>query len=93
MVKVFDTCFFRIESKGMIKLARSKVEQVYAGSEYFPIGKTCAVVFTIDDIHPGKSSDAYEAGGDMEAGVLGNLLDLQSNHPELIATVFTTADW
>ena len=31
--------------------------------EWLPPGKDCAVVFSIDDIHPARSTDYYEAGG------------------------------
>ncbi len=58
-----------------------------------PRGKTAAICFTIDDIHPGTSDDPYEAGGDCENGALGHLLWLQRRHPELKVTLFTTADW
>jgi hypothetical protein len=60
---------------------------------YFPPGKRAAICFTIDDVHPGTSSDIYEAGGDRERGALGHLIWLQSRHPELRVTLFTTADW
>lgn len=63
------------------------------GKDYFPDGKTCAVVFSIDDVHPSTSKDDYEAGGDMEKGVLRHLYGLQEKHPELVATLFVTADW
>lgn len=59
----------------------------------WPMGKTSAVVLSIDDVHPGRSTDAYEAGGDLEAGVLGNLLRLLSTHDEVKATLFITPDW
>ena len=45
-------------------------------SGWLPPGKTCAVCFSIDDIHPGKATDAYEAGGDCEKGRLGLLQEL-----------------
>lgn len=56
-------------------------------------GKTAAVCFTIDDVHPGKSTDAYEAGGDLGKGVLGHVERLLARHPKLKVTLFTTADW
>jgi len=62
-------------------------------SGWLPPGKTCAVCFSIDDIHPGKSTDAYEAGGDCEKGRLGLLQELQRRQPELHTTLFVTADW
>lgn len=56
-------------------------------------GKRAAVCFTIDDVHPGKSTDAYEAGGDLERGVLGQVDRLLARHPRAKVTLFTTADW
>ena len=35
---------------------------------WLPAGRTAAVTFSIDDVHPGRSTDAYEAGGDLGAG-------------------------
>lgn len=59
----------------------------------WPDGKTSAVVFSIDDIHPGRSTGAYEAGGDLQDGVLGRLLSLLMSHENLKATLFITPDW
>jgi hypothetical protein len=64
-----------------------------ATTGWLPPGKTCAVCFSIDDIHPGRSTDAYEAGGDCEKGRLGLLQQLQSRQPDLHTTLFVTADW
>lgn len=58
-----------------------------------PPGKKAAVCFTIDDIHPAKSTDFYEAGGDLEKGALGLVKWLLDRHPQLKVTLFTTADW
>jgi hypothetical protein len=58
-----------------------------------PKDKKAAICFTIDDIFPGKSTDLYEAGGDLEKGVFKHLLWLTSRHPKLRITLFTTADW
>lgn len=58
-----------------------------------PPGKRAAICFTIDDIHPSKSSDYYEAGGDMEKGSLGLVQWLLKRHPQLKVTLFTTANW
>ena len=58
-----------------------------------PPGKKAAVCFTIDDIHPSKSTDYYEAGGDLEKGQLGRVKWLLDRHPELKVTLFTTANW
>ncbi len=60
---------------------------------WLPDGKSCAIVFTIDDVHPGTSKDAYEAGGDLEKGALRHLAWLLERHPELHATLFVTPDW
>lgn len=60
---------------------------------WLPPGKDVAVCFTIDDVHPGRSTDAYEAGGDLGDGVLGHLAWLLERHAELRATLFVTADW
>jgi hypothetical protein len=58
-----------------------------------PIDKKAAICFSIDDLFPGKSSDLYEAGGDLDKGVLRHLLWLTDRHPKLKITLFTTADW
>ena len=60
---------------------------------WLPEGKTAAVVWSIDDIHPAKSSDPYEAGGDLSEGALGHLEWLLERHPQLSCTMFVTADW
>ena len=60
---------------------------------WLPDGKVAAVCFSIDDIHPGTSADAYEAGGDLTLGALGRLLALQRRHPELKLTLCVTPDW
>jgi hypothetical protein len=58
-----------------------------------PKDKKAAICFTIDDIHPSKSTDLYEAGGDKEKGALGKVMWLLNRHPKLMVTLFTTADW
>ena len=60
---------------------------------WLPPGKRAAVCFSIDDVHPAKSSDAYEAGGDLGAGALGHVARLLERHPLLKVTLFTTPDW
>jgi len=60
---------------------------------WLPQNKKCAVCFSIDDVHPGKSTDAYEAGGDLGKGVLGHVEWLLKRHPRLQVTLFVTADW
>jgi len=61
--------------------------------DWLPPGKTAAVVFTVDDVHPGTSDDPYEAGGDLGDGALGNLEWLLDRHPDLRATLFVIPDW
>jgi len=56
-------------------------------------GKSAAVVISIDDIFPGTSQSAYEAGGDLEKGALRHLLWLLERHPQLQLTLFVTPDW
>jgi hypothetical protein len=58
-----------------------------------PAGKRAAVVFTIDDVHPGKASEHYDGGGDCGRGALGLVAELLARHPYLHVTLFTTADW
>jgi hypothetical protein len=60
---------------------------------WLPAGKTAAVCFSIDDIHPATSQDPYEAGGDLADGALGRLARLQERHPRLKATLCVTPDW
>jgi len=60
---------------------------------WLPAGKTAAVCFSVDDIHPATSQDSYEAGGDLAAGGLGRLSRLQMRHPYLKATLCVTPDW
>lgn len=60
---------------------------------WLPAGKSCALCFSIDDIHPATSSDAYEAGGDLGKGALGLLEGLGRRHAGLKPTLFVTADW
>ena len=56
-------------------------------------GKSAAVVMSIDDIFPGTSQSAYEAGGDLEKGALRHVLWLLERHPQLQLTLFVTPDW
>jgi hypothetical protein len=60
---------------------------------WLPPGKRAAVCFSVDDVHPGRSTDAYEGGGDMGRGALGRVEWLLQRHPQLHLTLFTTADW
>ena len=61
--------------------------------DWLPHGKRAAVCFTIDDVHPGRSADHYDGGGDLGKGALGLVADLLARHAQLCATLFTTADW
>lgn len=63
------------------------------GRAHYPNGATAAVAFSIDDVHPARSSDGYEAGGDLARGVLGRLARLVGRHPALKLTLFVAADW
>jgi hypothetical protein len=56
-------------------------------------GKSAAVALSVDDIFPGTSQSAYEAGGDLEKGALSRLLWLLERHPQLRLTLFVTPDW
>src|ERR1700722_16479626 len=56
-------------------------------------GKSAAVVLSVDDIFPGTSQSAYEAGGRLEGGELGRFLWLLERHPQLQLTLFVTPDW
>ena len=58
-----------------------------------PKHKKAALCFSIDDLFPGTSSSMYEAGGDLDKGVLRHLIWLTNRHPKLKITFFTTADW
>jgi hypothetical protein len=51
------------------------------------------VSFSVDDIHPATSVDGYEAGGELAAGALGRLAELQRRHRSLKATLCVTPDW
>ena len=62
-------------------------------NDWLPSNKCGAICFSIDDVHPAKSSDYYEAGGDLSEGALGHLEWLLERHPNLKVTLFTTADW
>ncbi len=59
----------------------------------FPNQKKAAIVFSLDDCHPARTSDGYEAGGDLEQGALGYLEKLLTAHPRFKCTLFVTADW
>jgi hypothetical protein len=60
---------------------------------WLPAGKTAAVCFSVDDIHPATSRDGCDTGGDLAAGALGSLMRLLQRHPQLKATLCVTPDW
>jgi hypothetical protein len=60
---------------------------------WLPAGKVAAVCLSVDDVHPSRSTDLYEAGGDLGAGTLGRVEQLLERHPLLKATLFVTPDW
>ena len=59
---------------------------------FLPCGRP-AVLLTVDDIFPGRRNAPFEAGGDLEKGVLGRLNWLLARHPRLRITLFVTPDW
>ena len=61
--------------------------------KFLPAGKKAAICFSMDDVHPGKSSGVYDAGGDLASGKLGMVQDLLNRHRDLKLTIFLTADW
>jgi hypothetical protein len=61
--------------------------------DWLPSGKSGAVCFSIDDVHPGRSTDAYEAGGDLDQGQLRHVRWLLDRHQQLRVTLFLCADW
>lgn len=61
--------------------------------DWLPAGKTAAVCFSIDDVHPASSRDDYETGGDLGAGALGRVENLLRQHQELQVTLFVTPNW
>jgi hypothetical protein len=60
---------------------------------WYNTAKKAAIVLTVDDVFPGTSQSAYEAGGDLEKGALGQLLWLMERHPKVKITLFVTPDW
>lgn len=62
-------------------------------TDWLPPGKRAAVCFTIDDIHPGRTRDGYDGGGELGEGALGLVHRLLERHPRLQVTLFTTPDW
>jgi hypothetical protein len=64
-----------------------------APPRWLPEGKSAAVCFSVDDVHPSTSADAYEAGGDLKAGALGRIAELQRRHSKLQVTLCVTPNW
>ena len=62
-------------------------------ADWLPPGKSCAICLSIDDVHPARADNGFEAGGDLDAGMLGHLLRLQDRHPLLRTTLCVTPDW
>lgn len=60
---------------------------------WLPSGKKAAVCVSIDDVHPARSTDAFDAGGDLGGGALGRVQRLLELHPQLRITMFVTPDW
>src|SRR5271166_3625829 len=54
---------------------------------WYHTAKKAAVVLSVDDVFPGTSHSAYEAGGDLEKGALGHLLWLLERHPNVKLTL------
>ena len=62
-------------------------------TQIFAESKKAGVCFTIDDISPLGKNDPYEGGGALLDGALGKVKWLLDRHPQLKATLFTTANW
>jgi predicted deacetylase len=60
---------------------------------WLPTGKSAAVCFSVDDVHPATSRDEFDAGGDLGRGALGRVERLLHRNPQLRATLFVTPDW
>ena len=60
---------------------------------WLPPGKQAAVCFSIDDLHPARAADVFDAGGDLGCGALGRVQRLLERHPRLRITLFVTPDW
>lgn len=60
---------------------------------WLPAGKSAALCFSVDDVHPSTSLDPYEAGGDLSRGTLGFVERLLERHRRLQVTLFVTPDW
>ena len=74
-------------------LERIVTRGAFAVRSWLPAGKTCAVMLTVDDVHPAGEKDGYDAGGDLGRGALRHIAWLVDRHPELRVTLFVTPDW
>lgn len=61
--------------------------------EWLPPGKRAAIVFSVDDVHPGYNTNGNQTPADPRAGNLAHVGWLLERHPQLRVTLFTTADW
>lgn len=62
-------------------------------TDWLPAGKSCAILLSVDDVHPSGSDNGVEAGGDLGDGMLGHLATLGTIHPELRVSLSVTPDW
>ena len=62
-------------------------------NSWLPPGKHCAILLSVDDVHPATAAHGAEAGGDLGQGMLRHLLALRCNHPGLRFSLSVTADW
>ena len=72
---------------------RSRVRTPIPSGDWLPPGKSCAICFSVDDVHPARAGDGFEAGGDLGDGALGHVLRLRERHPGLKTSLCVTADW
>lgn len=83
-----------LENNMQYKISSKKhSRKIHYDIDWLPSNKCGAICFSIDDVHPAKSSDYYEAGGDLDKGALGRLNWLLERHQKLQVTIFTAADW
>jgi len=59
----------------------------------WPDGYKAAFVIGIDDVHPETSRDGCDCGGDLEKGILGDLLRFVEKYPQVTTTLFITPQW
>jgi uncharacterized protein DUF2334 len=77
------------ELREAIVLDQANLGPIY----WYNTAKKAAVVLSVDDVFPGTSRSAYEAGGDLGSGALGHLQWLLERHPKAKVTLFVTPDW